>query len=145
MGAASARGYRPARCPAPFRVRLTAGEMAGGVVPDLGARHEQRVPGRRARVADEDRVAGRCPARLAHGWVVHPGRVEAARVDDLVALQVRRRVPLPELAVDRDRRLRVVLLAQVVPDLKPLALAEPFLERRQELRAPGFVAPALAE
>ena len=58
-----------------------------------------------------------------------------------------RSCPLPygNVVRDADGRLRVLRLAQRVPDVEPLRVAEPLLQRREELRVAALVASARAE
>ena len=121
---------------------------------------EEEAPGRSSRPAGRRRRAdGRSPSaspetseRVAHALLPRllgrAGAVEreadAAGVEDHVAGS-RSCCGRVEVPGRRDRCLRVVLLAQVVPDAAALGRAEPDLERGQELRAARLVAAADAE
>ena len=54
-------------------------------------------------------------------------------------------LPVVELAVDADRSVCVLELAQVVEDAHPLLRAEPLDQAAEELRAARLVAAALAQ
>ncbi len=116
----------------------------GRVIADLRAGDEDRTAGRRAFRTDEQRV--RHHATVYEARVARDDRGVAAGVDAHVpGADARRPVFVRERLRRRDGSLLVELLAQVVPRGQTLGVAEPLLERGQELRAPCFLPAARAE
>ena len=123
--------------------------QAGIEVADLRAAHEQRVS-RAGPLSGHHQHVARMAAELA----VHGGRCRCARgrdrlvrpvVDHHVAGSPRRQRCVREPAADGDRGLRVLALAQVVPDRVAPVRAELVLKAVEHLGGIDLVATALAE
>jgi len=115
-------------------------EDAGIEVPDLRPGDEERLAGRRAPGADEQRVRHLEPRRLRHRR-----RRRRLGVDHDVADLARPGTAEREPARECDARLRVVALAQVLEHLATVLGAELLLEQREELRAAHLLPAAGAE
>ena len=135
------------------RERGAARVDAAAVQVELHQDLREQVSG--LRPGDEQRAAGLRPGAAEQERVAHPhaaGRLgrpapghEAAVVHDRVSALARPRDRVREAAGDGGARIRVVELAEVVPDGAAALGAEPRLERAQELGRPHLVAAAGAE
>ncbi len=126
----------------PAAVQVELHEDARVVVPYLRPRHEERLAGRGALRTDEQGIRHGQPGR---GRVVTCRRLPAPGVDDEIARLAGRPASVGEPARDRDARLRVVALAQVLPHLAPAVRPELLLQLCEELRAPYLVTSTGAE